>query len=363
MPQRPPPKRNRTATGSSTGAPRGRWPLTHIVVVFQENHTYDNYFGRYPRGAGTLGISIRLPSAPGAAGTVPISHAPNPPAGDLNHSWGTAHGDFDEGKMDGFVYSEGTTSTMGAYNGSDLPRYWKAADQYVLCDNYYSSVMSQSAPNHLHLLAATAGGLRDNHVPGRLPFPPIFESMDATGISWGLYSDYSSWYTSFAYVQDTPSAKNRIHPASHFARDLAAGTLPQVSWIMGIGHDATEHPAEDIRVGMNLVADSVVNAVGKSPLWPGVAIFVTWDDYGGWFDHVPPPQVDSEGLGFRVPCLVVSPFARQGTIEHTQLEHCAILRFIENQYALAPLTARDRDANDFSTAFDFGSPARPFTPI
>jgi phospholipase C len=344
-------------------APAPRWPLSKIVIVFQENHTFDNYFGMYPRGDGILGKKFLLPATPGAPGTVGPLHAENPPSGDLNHSWAAAHGDYDSGRMDGFVYSEGTVESMGYYDHSDILRYWKAADQYVLCDRYFSSVMSQSAPNHLHLLAGTAGGLTDNRVPAQLPFPPIFQSLDAARIPWGLYSDYANWYTSFQYVQDNPSARARIQPASQFGKDLAAGKLPDVTWIMGMGHNADEHPAEDIRVGMNAVADTVVNGIGASPLWGGVAIFITWDDYGGRFDHVPPPQVDPWGYGFRVPCLVISPYARTGVIDSTLLDHTSLLRFVENQYGLAPLSARDSAANDLSSAFDFGSRARPFAPI
>ncbi len=290
-------------------------------------------------------------------------HAHIPPSGDLNHSWDTAHADYDSGKMDAFVYSERTTDTMGLYYESDIPRYWKAAQEYVLCDRYFSSVMSQSAPNHLHLLAGTAGGLTNNKVPSTLTFPPIFQQLDAKKISWGLYSDFTSWYTSFQYVQQSPSARARIHGSGRFQKDLASGTLPDVTWIMGMGHNATEHPREDVRIGMNAVADTVVNPLGHSRYWSETAIFVTWDDYGGYFDHVAPPQVDAWGYGFRVPCLVIGPYTRPGSIDSTEHDHTSILRFVENRFGLTPLGPRDKRAKDMSSAFDFKAVARSFTPI
>ncbi|MCI4330833.1 MAG: hypothetical protein L3K19_03165 [Thermoplasmata archaeon] len=356
------PARGRSAPRPAAAVP-GAWPISSIVIVFQENHTYDNYFGTYPRGDGTSGKPIALPAVPGGPPSVTPFHASNPPSSDLNHSWPTAHADYDGGKMDGFVYAERTSETMGVYYGSDIPRYFAAADEYVLCDRYFSSVMSQSAPNHLHLLAGTAGGLLDNHVPATLPFPPIFEQLDAKNVSWGLYSDYTNWYTSFDYVQRNAPARARIRSAAQFEKDLAGGSLPQVSWIMGAGHNATEHPTEDITVGETLVADQIVNPIGRSGYWKGVAIFITWDDYGGRYDHVAPPVVDQWGYGFRVPCLVVSPYARPAFIDSTVHDHTSILRFVENQYGLTPLSTRDRNADDMTSAFDFTVPGRPFVPI
>ena len=349
--------------GRAAAGPRTTRPISKIVIVFQENHTFDNYFGMYPGADGLAGKRTALPVRSGGPPTATPVHASNPPLRDLNHRWDAAHADYDSGRMDGFVYSEGTADTMGYYDDSDIPRYWKAARQYVLCDRFFSSVMSQSAPNHLFLLAGTAGGLIDNAVPPSLPFPPIFEQLDAKGIPWSLYSDYSSWYASFEYIQKTPAARARIKTEGRFAKELAAGKLPDVSWIMGMGHSATEHPREDIRVGQNAVADTVVNAIGRSAYWDRVAIFVTWDDYGGWYDHVAPRQVDRWGYGFRVPCLVISPYARRDFVDPTEHDHTSILRFVETGFGLAPLSSRDAAADDMTSAFDFSATARAFEPI
>lgn len=336
-------------------------PISTIVIVLQENHTFDNYFGTYPRADGTAGKPIRLPAAPDAAPSLGPTLSPTPTPADLNHNWNSAHSDFDGGKMDGFVYSEGSPGTLAYFDRTDLPHYWAAADHYVLCERYFTSVMSESAPNHLFLVAGTAGGLRDDRVPSSLDFPPIFASLDSAGVSWKVYG-FTKWYESFAYVQRTPGAQARFAPGSAFARDLAAGELASVSWIVG-APGGSEHPPQDVRQGENSVTDQIVNPIGQSRYWPSAAVFVTWDDYGGFYDHVPPPQVDSEGYGFRVPCLVVSPFARAGFLDPVTNDHTSILKFVEHRFGLAPLASRDAAANDLNEAFNFVAPARPFVPI
>ena len=334
--------------------------ISKIVVVFQENHTFDNYFGSYPGANGTAGKSILLPATRGAAPSVAPTHSPTLAPADLNHSWASAHADYDSGKMDGFVYSEGGNGTMAYFDRSDIPRYWALTDQYALCDQYFTSVMTESAPNHLYLVAGTAGGLEDDTVPATLPFPPIFEELDQAAVPWKVYGN-TSWYSSFAYVQKNPAAQARLAPGTAFASDLASGSLADVTWIIGApGGD--EHPPANIQAGQNSVVDGIVNALGRSPYWGSVAIFVTWDCYGGFYDHVAPPQVDSMGYGFRVPCLVISPFARPAYLDHATNDHTSILKFIEDRYGLAPLSSRDAAANNLAEAFDFTSPARPFEP-
>lgn len=336
--------------------------VKNIVIVLQENHTLDNYFGTYPGVNGVASGSYCLPEAPGSTGCVSPFHDASLTPVDMSHNWRSAHADYDSGKMDGFVYSEGSKETMGYYDRGDLARYWKAADSYVLCDRYFTSVMSESAPNHLFLVAGTAGGLLDDNVPSTLDFPPVFQRLDAAGVSWNVYTDTPSWYESFSYVKGSATAKARFRKATAFTSDVSAGALAQVSWIIGApGGD--EHPPQDIQTGEESVADDVVNAVGASPYWPSAAMFVTWDDYGGFFDHVAPPQVDRYGYGFRVPCLVISPFAKAGFIDGATNDHTSILKFVETRYGLAPLSTRDAAANDLLEAFDFSQPPRTFTPI
>ena len=335
--------------------------IKNIVIVLQENHAFDNYFGTYPKADGTAGKTLCLPEAPGSQNCVAPYHDTSLTPVDMNHNWKSAHADYDSGKMDGFVYSEGNRETMGFYDGQDQGRYWKAADSYVLCDRYFTSVMSESAPNHLFLVAGTAGGLLDDNVPATLAFPPIFQQLDAKGVSWRVYG-FSKWYERFSYVQNSPTAMGNFRSAGSFAADVRAGLLAQVSWIIGApGGD--EHPPQDIQTGENSVADDIVNAIGGSPYWASAAIFVTWDDYGGFFDHVPPPQVDQYGYGFRVPCLVVSPYAKAGAVDSTVNDHTSILKFVETRFGLSPLGARDAAANAVPGAIGFALAPRGVAPL
>ncbi|MGI0088203.1 MAG: phospholipase C [Nitrosotalea sp.] len=335
--------------------------IKNIVIVLQENHTFDNYFGTFPGADGTGGKSICLPETPGSANCVSPFHDSNLTPVDMNHNSRSAQKDYDGGKMDGFVYSEGNRETMGYYDQGDLPHYWKAAQQYVLCDMYFTSVMSESAPNHLYLVAGTSGGILDDNVPNKLGFPPIFEQLDKAGVSWKVYG-FTNWYKSFEYVQNSPTAKSNFAKVGDFVIDVQEKNLSQVSWIIGApGGD--EHPPKNIQNGEGSVTNDIVNKLGASIYWNSIAIFVTWDDYGGFFDHVPPPQVDKFGYGFRVPCLVVSPFAKTGFIDSIVNDHTSILKFIEDRYGLSPLSTRDAAANNMMESFDFAQPARSFLPI
>src|SRR5487761_127831 len=336
-------------------------PIEHMVIVLQENHTFDNYFGIYPGGDGTLGKNVCIPQMKGSAKCVAPFHDPSLSPVDMNHNWNAAHSDYDSGLMDGFVYSEGSNETMGYYARGEIPHYWKAADNYVLCDHYFTSVMSESAPNHIYLVAGNAGGLLDDRVPSSLSFPPIFEQLDQKGISWKVYG-FTKWYESFEYVQQNSSAQNNFADAASFVTDLNNGNLSQVTWIIGApGGD--EHPPKNIQDGENSVANDIVNGIGTSSYWNSAAIFVTWDDYGGFYDHLAPPQVDQYGYGFRVPCLVISPYSKTGFVDSTVNDHTSILKFVENRFGLSPLSTRDAAANGLDEAFDFTKPPRSFVTI
>jgi len=355
------------ATGrASKSAPpsSGLSAIENIVVVFQENHTFDNYFGTFPGANGTTGGSgICLPQKKGSS-TPCVSpfHSPSLTPVDMNHNWASGHADYDGGKMDGFVYSEGNKATMCYFDQSDIPRYWKAAQQYVLCEAYFTSVMSESLPNHLSLVAGTCGGIIDDNAPKTITFTPIFQQLDQKGVSWKVYSTTTSWLKNFEYVQNSPTAEANFVPATQFVTDVQDKALSQVSWIIGApGGD--EHPPADVQVGQDSVANDIVNNIGASAYWGSASIFVTWDDFGGFFDHVAPPQVDKYGYGFRVPCLVISPFAKQGYLDSAVNDHTSILKFVESRFGLSPLSTRDAAANNMAEAFDFSQQARAFEPL
>ncbi len=354
-------RESRTRRAAPARTPEGIRELDRIVIVLQENHTLDNYFGTYPGADGLSGRTICLPNSPGASPCTAPFHSPTLTPRDLNHNWAAAHADYDGGSMDGFVYSEGSPGTMAYFDRKDLPRYWTAADRYVLCDRYFTSVMSESAPNHLYLVAGSSGGVRDDRVPVPLDVPCVFERLDARGVSWKVYG-FTQWYESFRYVQGHPAVRSHFATADRFAADLAAGDLAEVTWVIGApGGD--EHPPKSVAAGSASVADTIVNPLGMSPFWPSLAVFVTWDDYGGFYDHVPPPQVDAFGYGFRVPCLVISPFARPGFIDHTVYDHTSILRLVEDRFCPGTLATRDASATPITGGLDFTRAARPFVPI
>ncbi len=334
--------------------------VNNVVVIFQENHTFDNYFGTFPGANGTAGKNLCLPQSPGSSRCTKPFHLPTVTPHDLNHRWEAAHADYDGGKMDAFVYTEGGDETMGYYDGGDLPHYWKAARTYVLCDRYFTSVMSQSAPNHLYLVAGTSGGITSNMLPPTLKFKPIFEQLDRKRISWRVYG-LTKWFESFEYVQNNPAVKANFAGSQKFEQDLSQGNLPQVSWIIG-APGGSEHPPGNIQLGEASVA-GLINGIGASKYWGSVAAFVTWDDYGGWYDHVPPPQVDQYGYGFRVPSLVISPYARKGIVDSQTNDHTSILKFIETRFGLSPLSSRDASAGDMTEAFDFKQTPRAFEAI
>lgn len=348
------------ASQISLNAVSERSLIEHIIIVLQENHTFDNYFGTFPGAEGTQGKSICLPVDEGSSECISPYHDPDLTPVDMSHSWNSAHQDYDNGKMDAFIYSEGSKETMGFYDSSDLPHYWNAAKEYVLCDQYFTSVMSESAPNHLYLVAGTAGGLLNDSVPSTLNFPPVFEQLDKVGVTWKVYG-FSDWYKSFKYVQEVKAGNNFLS-AGQFPKDVLSGSLSQVSWIVG-APGGSEHPPANIQKGENSVANDIVNAVGSSGYWTSSAVFITWDDYGGFYDHIPPPQVDQYGYGFRVPMLMVSPYSKKGLVDHTINDHTSILKFVENRFGLSPLSSRDATANDLSEAFDFSQQPRKFVNI
>jgi phospholipase C len=311
-------------------------PIKHVVIIVKENHGYDNYFGPFPGGSG-----------------VTLPHSPNPPPKDPNHrhaAW----------------LSRDTTAARVQFQQKDIPRYWDYARQFTLCDNYYTDVAGPSTPNHLMLIMADSP-LIDN--PARSyrnkPGPPLYDQpslpsqLDVAGLSWGNYSGYA-----FEFIKYTAGKQRSWR---QFATDAAAGKLPTVSWLYA-DSALSEHPADtpaeraagagNVTKGSEWTA-SQVQAVVAAGIWAQVAIFITWDDWGGWWDHVTPPEVEkwTDGTQFRfggrVPCLVLSPYARKGHISKAQHSHVSIVRFCEVTFGLKPLNARTAASDGMEDCFDF----------
>ncbi|MDG6901267.1 MAG: alkaline phosphatase family protein [Nitrososphaerota archaeon] len=360
---------------SDTGAASSL--IKHVVIIVEENHTFDNYFGTYP-GANGLNGSVKVPLSPGQPATVSPFHIPGlTTAKDMCHTWNCAHVAYDNGRMDGFIQADGGSNlTMGYFDYRQIPYYWDYASQFVLMDNFYSSVMAPSLPNHLYLVAGQSGGLTGDARGGMISFtsnlvynstfhfPSIVNQLNAKGISWkyyaGGYTFLNNWnpMPAFESIKSSQSMLSLIADPSSFAPDVKAGKLASVSWLMPETDIDSEHPPYNVSLGEHAVV-SAINTVMQSPYWNSTAIFLTFDDYGGWYDHVPPPQVDGYGYGFRVPCLVISPYARQGTIDHFQSDFASILKFVETLYSLQPLSSRDAAASNMMEAFDFSQAPRP----
>jgi phospholipase C len=402
--------------------------IKHIVIIMQENRSFDNYFGTYPGANGIpKGTCIpRNPAYPSYSVSIyPMlqTHrtcikpflAKNVTTPDIPHDTGASLKAYDDRKMDGFILAEGNNDTMSYYDNKTLPYYWYLAKYYTLEDNFFSSVLSYSVPNHWYQVAGQAPEISiTKGVPGHLIMgseaqhylSPAEETVvkhyrtpaeenqiayeylkesniintvadlfkNSTGVTWKYY-DYPIKLGGYTNAINDGQAFNYWNPfsakatsytqyySSHFVnrgrifQDLKNGTLPEVSWVIP-SSKLSEHPPENITLGMNWVK-YVINAIMSSQYWNNTAIILSWDDYGGFYDHVPPPHIDKYGLGFRMPTIIVSPFAKQGYIDHTQYQFESILKFIEERFNLPSLTERDLYANNLVNALDFNQKPNP----
>jgi phospholipase C len=369
---------------ASAGPHSPKTPIRHFVVLMQENHTFDSYFGTYPGADGIpRGVCMPVDPARGRKPCVRPFHLRNQSVLDLDHSESTALQNLDHGRMDGFVRAQNVrvgdgAQAMGYYNAADIPFYWNVADRYVLFDHFFSSDRGGSFLNHVYWVAAGAGNAVHS-VPTRgLRLTTIFDRLQEAGVSWKFYVqnyDPAINYRTLPHLTDANRASQAVwcplldiprfldNPAlgSHIAGlnqyyyDLRRGTLPEVAYIAPSG--ASEHPPGSLATGQRFVR-GLVNALMMSRFWDSSAFLETYDDWGGWYDHVLPPRRDAHGDGFRVPALLISPYARQHFIDHTSLDFTSIAEFVEKNWGLAPLTRLDATAGSIMGAFDFRQPPR-----
>jgi phospholipase C len=394
--------------------------IQHVYVIFKENHTYDNYFASYPNPTGDAPVTSGL-AANGRI--VPLVEPSTDDFSPGDNSFDVARADYDNGLMDGFAQAAHqpisgsitdrifhADATDGAYvsyglteasGRSRLGYYWFLADQGVLCDRYFSSELGPSFPNHLYLLAANAGGaisnpdqtqsftvlqtptnnrVTESHLtPGELPtaLPVLLENA---GLTWTIlqetddtpianlfantFLDLAASVRDVDVIHALPDFNTRLIQTpnldQHMAEYLAKGWGAHVTFIKPNDTNC-EHPAVGKITDGQRWTQSIITAIGNSPDWAHCAIILTWDDYGGFYDHVVPPQVDGFGLGFRVPCLIISPYARKGEVQHTVREHSSIDHFCETIFTLPAMSARDAQADDLMGAFDFTQSPRPYT--
>jgi phospholipase C len=361
--------------------------IKHVFVIMQENHTFDNYFGTFP-GADGLPPGLSVPIDPGVQAGKAIApfHLPALRTQDLDHGETSARAAFDGGRMDGFVAAQRDRNlpgslALGYYNGSDLPYYWDLAKNYVLADHFFSSAMGGSLANHQFWVAGKDSGMGESIPAKGFQMTTIFDRLQGAGVSWKFYVKNYDPKLDFRHmdptnprdsdisfvplltipaVVDDPSKMARIQDLSSLYQDLAAGTAPSVSYIIQGG--TSEHPPGHVGNGQNATV-GIISSIMRSQAWKDSAIVLTWDDWGGWYDHVVPPQVDADGYGFRVPALIISPYAKKGYILDQTADFTSILKFIERLHGLAPLTTRDAAATDLMAAFDFGqAPQAPSQP-
>jgi phospholipase C len=376
-------------------------PIRHIVIIMQENHTFDNMFGVFPGldASYALPLDVCLYNVQGQ----PQDGCTSPWNADdesalvqstgLCHSGGCNRAAYDNGSMDGFVYAQQQSSkatnasyAMAYYTGVTLPDYWDLASYFGLNVNFFSSALEYSWPNHLFMFAGQANGCT-GLCPEQynLSFETMADLLNASGISWKYYaggwkdswncnpvvvqngvpyinskvipSYLRTWQVGFDFprLQTSQSTCHKFNNLNNFATDLAKGYLPSVAWITP-PQSSSDHPgnAASWPSGQEYIVNLIDSIESQPKLWASTAIFLTWDDFGGYFDNVVPQQIDSQGYGFRVPLIVISPYVKQGiTIAPSQQDFTAFLATIEKNWNLKAIALRDQTVGDLLYMFNF----------
>lgn len=359
-----------TSSPSPTPTPVPQNQIKNVIVVIMQNRSFDHLFGTFP---GANGIQPGVPgftqkNAAGATVTPMLLTTTSTP--DLPHTRNDFLRVWDNGAMDKFAFYNGDTS-MGHYDNTSpgIGTLWNWAQQFALADNFFPSVMSDAPTNQLYLVAAD-----DNNDAGLLQpfFPPcntqitarsgytfqhVGDQLAAKGLNWAWYQEslgdcalYVPQENPFQFFTDSHSSTN-IRDFSKFAGDLA-GSPPAVAFIQP-GPSHSMHPGSGpITSGITWL-DNLIRQIQASSIWPHAAIVVIWDTSGGWWDHAPPPQVDAQGLGPRVPMMVISPWAKKNYISHVQMDDVSILKFIQSTFGLSTLNSRNQLGNDIGDMFSF----------
>lgn len=394
-------------------------PIDTIVVLMQENRSFDHYFGHFGRYAGRTDVTAAPEDASNPERSGPASsarhawqHAPHHCFLDTAHSWQANRTQLADGRMDGFfeashevkgeVLPDPTAAlksgerAMWWYDERDIPYYYALAKAFALGDHYFASVLGPTWPNRMYLFAGTSFGLGANTFPdvSHLPFPErdavVLDQLDRRRVDWIFYTAGGPPGVSaiLAPQLHTRWGRDVVRPIDELYADAAAGRLPPVVFVdpnflrTGDPEGNDEHPPSHLQVGQRFVA-GVLSALMKGPQWGRMAIFLTYDEHGGLYDHLAPPPAcppddarprDKSGApldgafdryGFRVPLLVVSPWVKRGHVSHAVLDHTSLLRFIQARHGLPALTARDANAMipldffDFARTPDASIPALP----
>jgi phospholipase C len=383
--------------------------VDHVVVLMLENHSYDNVLGMLGRERGGTrrgdGFQLATDGYPTASNPYPDGRLLRAfrmpttcqPDGKPSQEWEQSHIQYAGGRNDGFVISNSGPVAMGYWTGADLPFTYDLATTFPVGDRWFCSALAQTDPNRRFLIAATADGMTDdiggsigNLVPDATLGAPangtIFERLSSAGISW---TDYAYSFPTGATMELYPSndaaySTTNVKPIAQFFTDAAGGRLPAVSLLDPDYDSQSQEDPQNMVVGEAFLA-KVVNAVGSSPKWLRTLLIITYDEHGGYYDHVPPPPAlapDSvpptvqpgestyDGYaryGFRVPSIIVSPYAKRDYVSHVLYDHTSVLALIERKWNLPAMTLRDANANDLTDFLDLdamaaGQPTFPQLP-
>ncbi|HEY5426966.1 MAG TPA: alkaline phosphatase family protein [Candidatus Tumulicola sp.] len=400
-----------TAASAGLGRhPAKSTPIQHVVIIYQENRTPDDLF----QAMAAEGADIQSWAIDSNGDKVNLKQVSLATSYDLGHGHASFIRDYDCGKMDGFDFGLAPQFHMRPFSYAPLSEvrpYVDMAKQYVFADRMFETQQAGSFPAHQEIVSGTASGLPETtfnvssdpyssktlkKVPAGCDGPalgavdtidpsdgsagptprPCFNRPVLTdffpqrGITWRYYQNGLGpglWHAfdAIKHVRYGPDYANVVTPPMTILSDIATNALPNMSWVMPADSDHSDHPGNRSADGPSWVA-AIVNAIGESKYWNTTAIVITWDDWGGMYDHVPPPMMNNwYELGFRVPMIVVSPYAKRGYVSHVQYEFGSILAFAEETFGIrkGALNASDARANDLKDAFNFKQHPRPFVAI
>jgi len=312
--------------------------IRHVVIAIQENRSFDHYYG-YASFAGRFGVPQNYSQPDGSGGKVLPAHLTTLNTPDPAHTWAAVHDEWDNGEMDGFYTADGIDA-MGYYTAADLPYYYNLFKDFTICGNYFGSLLGPTYPNRLYLCGGTSGGNTTNNIAeGSLDYPIILNLLDEFGISWKNYNlghrkNFISLNAFELFAEWSKDKRVIGFSESDYYDDLNADTFPQVAPTL----DISEHPGFDIQHG-EAIQQSLITALMSSSIWSSSAYILTYDEAGGYFDHVAPPVLDAYGAGIRVPTWVISPHAKPAHIEPTVYEHSSVLKFLEVVFGLSTLSS------------------------
>ncbi|NGY06009.1 alkaline phosphatase family protein [Solimonas terrae] len=354
--------------------------IDHIVVVMMENRSFDHYFSWAP-GANVRPANVRMADSNGTMFGL-RDLAPdyqNCTLADPSHSYDGGRTQFNDGKMDGFLLTQpaGDDFPLGYYTAASLPFYKGVVENFTLCDRYHCGILGPTQPNRYYMHAGQTNK-KDNST-NHFDLPTVWDALQSVGRTGRYYyGDLAGWaMVSLEFSGHNPGVGN-ILPFSRFLDDAASGDLADVTYVdpamlgEGAGTSNDDHPFADIRSGQVLL-NKIYDALRSSPVWDKTLLIINYDEWGGFYDHVPPPlapvtyeeykATGNDGrLGFRVPCMAIGPRARRGHIEKRLFDPNSILNMIAWRFGFAPLGARGATSMNFAYALDFDSPPNPTAP-